>query len=67
MNRTLSLLPATEHTPRSQDELTIKTPIFGLRYLEEEDTDIYDVVGCMMGSDPEVGSTWASGCDVDYD
>jgi hypothetical protein len=43
--------------------------IFGLRYLEEEATDIYDVVGCLRIVDPVEpgGSNYQSGCDVDYD
>mgnify|MGYP001773766447 CR=1 FL=1 len=68
MKRTLSLLPSTKRTPPIKDESTT-SPIFGLRYLEEEATDIYDVVGCMRIVEPidDTGSSWNSGCDVDYD
>jgi hypothetical protein len=77
MKHSLSLLPSTEREPRRQDELATKTPIFGLRYLEEEDTDIYDVVGgvgCMQVGASSLSTSGASivrsggSCgDVDYD
>ena len=37
-------LSAPERTPRTTHEVAT-TPIFGLRYLEEEATAMYDVVG----------------------
>ena len=46
----------TQDTTREQD-LTAP-PIFGLRYLEEEATEIHDIIGCL--SYDEYG---ASRCD----
>lgn len=42
-----------QRTPEAATKLTPNTTaIFGLRYLEEEAADIYDVVGCAMKFDP---------------
>ncbi len=47
MKRTLPLISTLERPTRIKDQPAPKTPIFGLRYLEEEATEIHDVVGCL--------------------
>lgn len=48
MDRMSLLLPSSERTARIKDQPMTKTPIFGLRYLEEEATEIHDVIGCLV-------------------
>lgn len=41
-----------------------ETVVFGLRYLEEEEAEIYDVVGCAIPANPEdPGGATCTGCD----
>ncbi len=54
MNR--SLKSAKQRTPEAAPKPNT-APIFGLRYLEEEAADIYDVVGCAMKADPNDETT----------
>ena len=44
------------------EELTGRMPvIFGLRYLEEEEAEIHDVVGCLISTGG--GTFTGTGCD----
>jgi hypothetical protein len=61
--------PANEQPLNAKKETSYQ-PIFGLRYLEEEAADIYDVVGCYQGgtSDGRPQTLNMSGsCDLDED
>jgi hypothetical protein len=43
---------------------TTETVVFGLRYLEEEEAEISDVVGCAIPQDPDfVGGATCTACD----
>lgn len=46
------------------ETMNTETVVFGLRYLEEEEAEIYDVVGCFIVPNPEdPGGMTCTGCD----
>jgi hypothetical protein len=46
----MQLVPRSPADPRTDDSATQPKPvIFGLRYLEDEEAEIHDVVGCASG------------------
>jgi hypothetical protein len=47
MNRLFPRVQASARPARIKNESPAKTPIFGLRYLEDEAAEIHDVVGCL--------------------
>ena len=52
MARTMTRQTEQKQTTPTADrmvEALETSPIFGLRYIEEEATEIHDVVGCRMG------------------
>jgi len=56
-----------EHGTRRQMDDGAERPvsgIFGLRYLEEEEAEIHDVVGCLIRSNPDSATlATGTGCD----
>jgi hypothetical protein len=60
----------TKQSPRKPEDIA---PIFGLRYLEEEEAEVNGVAGCLMPEprdpgDGSGGTHYTTNCDyADYD
>ncbi|HEY0603953.1 MAG TPA: herpeto-tandem family RiPP [Herpetosiphonaceae bacterium] len=58
----------TKPSPRKPENVS---PVFGLRYLEEEEAEVNGVNGCLMAEPRypgETGSQYTTNCDyTDYD
>jgi Ribosomally synthesized peptide in Herpetosiphon len=56
----MDLVMVNRTDSEQDDEATRHLPvIFGLRYLEEEEAEIHDVVGCLISTGGHTGT----GCD----
>ncbi|HEY0735563.1 MAG TPA: herpeto-tandem family RiPP [Herpetosiphonaceae bacterium] len=58
----------TKPSPRKPEDVS---PVFGLRYLEEEEAEVNGVAGCLMYDQPPIDETptqYTTNCDyTDYD